>query len=104
MALTTAGRNAILASGAPGITHIGAYEDLGTTETSGGSYARQAITFAAAAGGIRDNNAQLSVPIAAGKTIVVASAHDALTPATCSASFRSARRCEARPTPWPPLT
>jgi hypothetical protein len=78
MALTTAGRNAILASGAPGITHIGAYEDLGTTETSGGSYARQAITFAAAAGGIRDNNAQLSVPIAAGKTIVVASAHDAL--------------------------
>jgi hypothetical protein len=79
MALTTAGRNAILASGAPGITHIGAYEDLGTTETSGGSYARQAITFAAAAGGIRDNNAQLSVPIAAGKTIVVASAHDALT-------------------------
>jgi hypothetical protein len=62
MALTTAGRNAILASGAPGITHIGAYEDLGTTETSGGSYARQAITFAAAAGGIRDNNAQLSVP------------------------------------------
>jgi hypothetical protein len=48
------------------------------TETSGGSYARQAITFAAASGGIRDNNAQISVPIAAGKTIVAGGAFDAV--------------------------
>lgn len=78
MPLTTTGRNGVLTSGASAITHIGAFEDLGVTETSGGSYARQAITFAAAASGIRDNNAQISVPIAAGKTIVAGGAHDAL--------------------------
>lgn len=82
MPLTTAGRNALLDSGKAVLTHVGAYEDLGTTETSGGSYARQAITWTASAGGVTDNNAQISVPIAAGRTIQVASVHSASTAGT----------------------
>jgi hypothetical protein len=82
MPLTTAGRNALLDSGKAVFTHVGAYEDLGTTETSGGSYARQAITWTAAASAVADNNAQVSVPIAAGKTIVVGSVHSAVSAGT----------------------
>lgn len=77
MPLNTAGRNALLTSGAPGITHIGALTDLSGTEATGGSYARQAITFAAAGSGIRDNNAQLTIPINAGTTVVALAAYDA---------------------------
>lgn len=63
-------------------THIGAYQDLGTTESTGGSYARQAITWTAASNGVIDNNAQLTIPIAAGQTIVAISVHSAITGGT----------------------
>ena len=88
MPLTTAGRNALLDSGKTVFTHVGAYEDLGTTETSGGSYARQAITWTAAASGVTDNNAQLSVPIATGKTIQVGSVHSAVSAGTLYGWFQ----------------
>lgn len=78
MPLNTAGRNAILTSGAPGITHIGALTDLSTTEVSGGSYARQAVTWAAAASGQRASSGALSIPIPAGTTPFVVGAYDAL--------------------------
>lgn len=77
MPLTTAGRNALLTSGASGITHIGALTAISGTEVAGGSYARQAITFAAASGGIRDNTAQLTIPIPAGTTVVAIAGYDA---------------------------
>lgn len=82
MPLTAAGRNAILDSGKGAITHLGALEALTPTETSGGSYARQAISWAAAASGIADNSAQIVIPIAAGKTIVAVSGHSASTAGT----------------------
>ena len=91
MELTNTGRNNVITNGLTSFTHIGAYEDLGTTETSGGSYARQAITWTAAgtpAAGQRSNNAQLLVPIAAGKTIQCGSVHDALTGGNLQALFQ----------------
>lgn len=88
MPLTTAGRNDVLTNGLTNFTHVGAYTDLGTTESSGGSYARQAVTWTAAASGVRDNNAQISVPINAGQTIVVGSLHTASTAGTLQAIFQ----------------
>lgn len=79
MPLTTEGRNDLLTNGLTAFTHLGAMTDLGTTEVSGGSYARQAVTWTTAAAGVRDNNAQISIPIPAGVTVVVGSIHDALT-------------------------
>lgn len=49
------------------------------TEVTGGSYARQAITWAAASGGSRANSAQLSIPIPAGVTVQSVGVWDALT-------------------------
>ncbi len=72
MALNTAGRNALLTSGKAGLTHVGALTDVGTTEVTGGSYARQAVTWSAAgtpAAGQASNTGALSVPIPAGTTV-----------------------------------
>lgn len=77
MPLVTEGRNDLLTNGLTAFTHVGAYTDLGVTEVAGGSYARQAVTWAAAASGVRDNTAQLTIPIPAGTTVVVGSIHDA---------------------------
>lgn len=77
MPLTTTGRNKLLDSGKSAFSHIGAVTDLSGTEVAGGSYARQAITFAAAASGIADNNAQITIPIPAGTTVVCLAAYDA---------------------------
>jgi hypothetical protein len=79
MPLVTEGRNDLLTNGLTSFTHVGAYTDLGVTEVAGGSYARQAVTWTASAAGVRDNNAQLSIPIPAGTTVVVGSVHDAAT-------------------------
>lgn len=79
MPFTTTGRNKMLDSGKAVITHIGAFPDLGVTEVSGGSYARQAITWTAAASGVTDNSAQLSVPIPASTTVQALGFFDALT-------------------------
>lgn len=77
MPLNTTGKNNLISVTA--FTHAGALTALPSTETSGGSYARQAITWAAASGGTRANSGQLTIPIAAGQTIVAASIHDAIT-------------------------
>jgi hypothetical protein len=87
MPLNAAGRNALLDSGKAAYTHVGAYTDLGTTESSGGSYARQAITWTAASSGITDNNAQISIPINAGQTIVAVSLHSAVSAGTLYGFF-----------------
>lgn len=77
MPLTTTGRNNVLTNGLTSFTHVGAYTDLGSTEVAGGSYARQAVTWTAAASGVRDNNAQLTIPIPAGTTVQVGGIWDA---------------------------
>ena len=81
MPLITAGRNALLTSGKAGFTHVGALTDVATTETSGGSYARQAITWQAAgtpAAGQAGNNGILTIPINTGVTIQSLGLYDAL--------------------------
>jgi hypothetical protein len=88
MPLTTQGRNDLLTNGLTAMTHIGAYTDLGTTEVTGGSYARQAVTWTAASGAVRDNNAALNIPIPAGTTVVVGSIHSALTAGNLEAFFQ----------------
>lgn len=77
MPLTTEGRNDVLTNGLTAFTHVGAYTDLGTTEVAGGSYARQAVTWNAAASGVRDNNGAISIPIPASTTVVVGGIWDA---------------------------
>lgn len=77
MPLTTTGKNNLISVTL--YTHVGAYQDLGVTESTGGSYARQAITWAAASGGTRTNSTQLTIPINAGQTIQTVGVWDALT-------------------------
>jgi hypothetical protein len=79
MPLTTTGRNKLLDSGKnTAFSHVGALIDLTPTETSGGAYARQAITWAAAASGAIANSGSITIPINAGQTIVAISLHDAV--------------------------
>ena len=77
MPLTATGKNNLIS--VTSFTHAGAYTDLGVTESSGGSYARQAITWAAASSGTRTNSAQLTIPINAGQTIQAVGVWDAIT-------------------------
>ena len=77
MPLTTTGKNNLIS--VTSYTHAGAFTDLGVTEVSGGSYARQSITWAAASGGTRANSAQLSIPIPASTTVQAVGVWDALT-------------------------
>lgn len=88
MPLTTQGRNDLLTNGLTAFTHVGAYTDLGTTEVAGGSYARQAVTWTTAASGVRDNNAQLSIPIPASTTVMVGSIHSASSAGNLEAWFQ----------------
>jgi hypothetical protein len=58
--LTAAGRNAAVDGLAAVTTHVGLLDASGTELTGGTpAYARKAVTWTAAAAGIRDNNAQL---------------------------------------------
>jgi hypothetical protein len=82
MPLTTAGRNAAADGVAAISTHVGALTALTPTETSGGSYARQAISYAAAASGVKDNSGALTIPINAGETIVALGTYTALSAGT----------------------
>ena len=79
MPFNTTGRNKLLDSGVPAATHVGALTDLSGTEVVGGSYARQAITWSAAASGQKANNGTLTIPIPAGTTVVALGLYDALT-------------------------
>lgn len=85
MPLTTAGRNAAADGVAAVSSHVSATSDLGTTEVAS---ARQAVTWTSASGGVRDNNAQISIPIPAGNTVQVATLHSALTAGTSSGWFQ----------------
>lgn len=80
MPFSTAGRNAIGTSGKSGITHIGAATDINATptEVTGGSYARQAVTFGAMASGQATNTGALTIPIPASTTVVASTAYDAV--------------------------
>jgi hypothetical protein len=63
-------RNAIGDAGAALISHIGLVDET-DTELTGGSpaYARQAVTWVAASGGIIRPNADLTFNVPAGKTV-----------------------------------
>lgn len=75
MPLSTTGKNNLIS--VTSFTHVGGLTALPSTETAGGSYARQAITWAAASGGTRTNSAQCTIPINAGQTIVATAVWDA---------------------------
>ena len=77
--LIAEGRNDLLTNGLTSFTHVGALTALTGTEVAGGSYARQAVTWTAAAAGIRDNNAQFTIPIPASTTVVAGAIYDAAT-------------------------
>jgi hypothetical protein len=71
--LNTNGRNACLSGGLGNvITFISIHDDIpdstGSNELSGGSYARQSVSWAAVAGGERSNSGALTHPIPAGDT------------------------------------
>lgn len=76
MPLTTQGGNDVLTNGLTSFTHVSALTDLGTTEASG--VTRQAVTFAAASGKQRANNAQLTIPVGTGQTVVALGVYSAL--------------------------
>lgn len=78
MPLTAAGRDALLASGRAGFTHVGALTAIDGTEAAGGSYARQAIAMGSGGSGIADNDDAESIPIPAGTTVVALGLFDAL--------------------------
>lgn len=83
MPFNTNGRNAMLTGGlGDTITHISVHDAIpdatGSDEVSGGTYARQAVTWAAAASGVRDNTALISHDIPAGSTAVAYGFFDAL--------------------------
>lgn len=86
MPLTVTGKNNLISVTL--FTHAGAYADLGVTETSGGAYARQAITWAAASGGTRANSAQISIPIPAGATVQAVGVWDAATAGNAQGFFQ----------------
>lgn len=73
MGLNTNGRNATLSGGlGNAITHLSVHsaipDSAGSNELAGGSYARQAVTWAAAASGARSNSGTITHPIPAGGT------------------------------------
>lgn len=79
MPLTTAGLNSAVDGVAAVATHVSALSDLGTTESSTN---RVAVSWNAASGGVRDNTAQLSIPMGAGTSAVAVAIHSALTVGT----------------------
>jgi len=76
MPLTTTGKNDVLTNGLTNFTHVTANSDLSGTEVA---TSRVAVTWTSASAGVRDNNAQLSVPIPAAGTAVVGSIRSAST-------------------------
>lgn len=67
MAMTVGFRNAMLDAGAALITHIALFD--GASELTGGSYARKAVTWAAAGSGAVRPNADLTFDVPAGATV-----------------------------------
>jgi len=85
MPLSTTGRNNLLTDGlATKFTHVSLHSGdatAGANELTGGSpaYARKAVTWAAAAAGVRDNTAGLTFDVPAGITVLYGGLWDALT-------------------------
>lgn len=81
MPLTTTGRNNLLTNGVTSFTHVSVHmaDPTAGNEMSGGSYARQAITWAAAGSGARANGTSaLTVPMpTTGVTAVFFGIYDA---------------------------
>ena len=81
MPYTTTGKNTML--DALGVTHVSAHTaapgETGLNEVSGGSYARQSITFTAAAAAAKDSSNTPAVPIPAATTVTHIGYWDALT-------------------------
>lgn len=71
--------NKLLDSGVPAITHLGLLTALAGTEATGGSYARQAVTWAAASSSQKKPTAQVQWTPPASTTIVAWAGYDALT-------------------------
>lgn len=74
MGLNDNGRNACLTGGlGNAISHVSLHSAIpdatGSDELTGGSYARVAVTWTAAASGVRDNNADLTHQVPAGSTV-----------------------------------
>lgn len=71
MPISTAGRNAAL--GGLAVTHASLHSghpgDSGANEISGGGYARVAVTFAAASGGVRAQTGSADFTVPAGATV-----------------------------------
>lgn len=94
MLLNDNGRNALLSGGLGNvITHVSLLtlsslssttlpDDTGTLEASGGSYARQAVTWAAASTGTRNSSGALTWSVPASTTVVAYGFHSALTAGT----------------------
>ena len=81
MPYTATGKNAML--DALGVTHVSAHTaapgETGINEVTGGSYARQAVTFTAAAAGLKDSSNTPAVPIPAATTVTHIGYWNALT-------------------------
>jgi hypothetical protein len=77
--LTTAGRNALLASGKAGFTHVSAVVDIGATPTEATGVTRQAVTWGTASGGTTTNTGALTIPVGASNTVVGVGLYDAVT-------------------------
>lgn len=85
MPLTTTGRNDVLTNGLTNFTHVTANNDLSGTESAS---SRVAVTWTSAASGVRDNNAQLSVPMPAASTAIVGSVRSASSAGNEEATFQ----------------
>lgn len=88
MPFTNAGKNQMLDN--LGVTHVSAHTadpgDTGANEVSGGSYARQPITFGSAASGAIDSSNTPVIPIPAGVTVTHLGYWTALTGGECRAT------------------
>jgi hypothetical protein len=84
--LNSNGRNACLAGLAAAITYISAHTGLpdanGSSEVTGGSYARVPVTWAAPSGGTRGNSGTLTIEIPAATTVTHLGYWSALTGGT----------------------
>lgn len=80
--IETAGKNVALDAIGTTYGYMALFSDAGTTEITGGSYARQAITWASASSGAKNIGANCVFSIPAGATVTHAGIYTALTGGT----------------------
>lgn len=81
MSVNTAYLDAIAGAGASFVTHIGLLDDVGA-EVTGGTYARKAVTWTAAASGLIRPTTDLDFDIPTGITVGAWSGYSALSAGT----------------------